>query len=138
MVKNEWGLIDHGSLSRLIEWFLHADSDGIISYSVSVTSKCWGTTAVVLSQSPDLGFTTRFWTSLTELFVTMNSVTIAERNKNQWIYQRICDIQVIWKLSYVILRLRRSLFLNSLNNELCWLFSLFCINYFHRAHNQAK
>ena len=42
MVKNEWGLIDHGTLklgvfhkwfdelSILIEWFLHADSDGII------------------------------------------------------------------------------------------------------------
>ena len=42
MVKNEWGLIDHRTLksgvsqkwfdelSRLIEWFLHADSDGII------------------------------------------------------------------------------------------------------------
>ena len=41
MVKNGWGLIDHGThkpsvshkwfdeLSRLIEWFLHADSDGI-------------------------------------------------------------------------------------------------------------
>ena len=42
MVKNGWGLIDHGTLkssvshkwfdelSRLTEWFLHADSDGII------------------------------------------------------------------------------------------------------------
>ena len=42
IVKNEWGLIDHGTLksgvshkwfdklSRLMEWFLHADSDGII------------------------------------------------------------------------------------------------------------
>ena len=42
MVKNEYGLIDHGTLksgvshkwfdelSILIEWFLHADSDGII------------------------------------------------------------------------------------------------------------
>ena len=42
MVKNEWGLIDHGALklgvfhkwfdelSIVIEWFLHADSDGII------------------------------------------------------------------------------------------------------------
>ena len=40
--KNEWGLVDHGTLklvvshkwcdnlSILIEWFLHADSDGII------------------------------------------------------------------------------------------------------------
>ena len=45
MVKNEWGLIDHGTLksgvshkwfdelSRLIEWFLHDDNDGIIFYS---------------------------------------------------------------------------------------------------------
>ena len=42
MVKNEWGLIDHWALqwgvshnwfdelSRLIEWFLHANSDGIL------------------------------------------------------------------------------------------------------------
>ena len=41
IVKNEWGLIDHGTLksgashkwfdklSRLIEWFLHADSDSL-------------------------------------------------------------------------------------------------------------
>ena len=45
MVKNRWGFTDHGTLkpgvshkwfdelSRLIEWFLHADSDGIIFYS---------------------------------------------------------------------------------------------------------
>ena len=57
MVKNEWGLIDHGTLksgvshklfdelSILIEWFLHADSDGVIFglmvssvYFVSLTS----------------------------------------------------------------------------------------------------
>ena len=42
MVKNGWGLIDHGThkpsvshkwfdeLSRLIEWFLHADWDRLI------------------------------------------------------------------------------------------------------------
>ena len=42
MVKTWWGLIDHGTLgsgashkwfdelSKLIGWFLHADSDGII------------------------------------------------------------------------------------------------------------
>ena len=42
MVKNKWGLIDHETLksslshkwfdelSILVEWFLHADSDGII------------------------------------------------------------------------------------------------------------
>ena len=45
MVKNGWGLIDHGTvepgvyhkwfdeLSKLIERFLHVDSDGIIFYS---------------------------------------------------------------------------------------------------------
>ena len=45
MVKNWWGLIDHETfmsdvshkwfdeLNRLIEWFLHADSGGIIFYS---------------------------------------------------------------------------------------------------------
>ena len=45
MVKNWWGLIDHetfmpdvfhkwfDALNRLIEWFLHADSGGIIFYS---------------------------------------------------------------------------------------------------------
>ena len=45
MVKNGWGLIDHETLKqgvshkwfdelrRLIKWFLHADSDGIIFYS---------------------------------------------------------------------------------------------------------
>ena len=83
MVKNGQGLIDHGilkpgvshtwfdELSRLIEWFLYAGSDGINFYCVSLTPRCWGTTAVVLSQSflgkfPlckndlkwDLGFTT--------------------------------------------------------------------------------
>ena len=31
----------------------------------------------------------------------MNSFMITERNKNQWIYQWICDIQIIWKLSYI-------------------------------------
>ena len=35
------------------------------------------------------------------LFIIMNSFTITERNKNQWIYQWICHIQIIWKLSYV-------------------------------------
>ena len=72
----------------------------------------------------DLGFTTRFWISMTELFVTMNSFMIAERNRNQWIYQWICDIQIIWKLSYLILP-RIIVFFNSLNTELCWLYSFF-------------
>ena len=40
---------------------------------------------------------------MTELFVTMNSFTITEENENQWIYQWICDIQIIGKLSYLIL-----------------------------------
>ena len=53
----------------------------------------------------DLGFTTRFWISKTELFVTVNSFTITERIKNQWIYKWICDIQI------------RSLFLKSFNTE---------------------
>ena len=33
----------------------------------------------------------------------MNSFTITERNKNQWIYQWICDIQIVLKLSYISL-----------------------------------
>ena len=28
---------------------------------------------------------------------------ITEGNENQWIYQWICEIQMIWKLSYLIL-----------------------------------
>ena len=39
----------------------------------------------------------KFWISMTELFVTMNSFTITEGSGNQWIYQWICDIQIIWK-----------------------------------------
>ena len=50
----------------------------------------------------DLGFTTRFRISMTELFITMNSFKITEGNENQCIYQLICDIQIIWKLSYLI------------------------------------
>ena len=53
--------------------------------------------------SSDLGFTTRFWISMTKSFVTMNSFMITEGNENQWIYQWICEIQMIWKLSYLIL-----------------------------------
>ena len=44
---------------------------------------------------------TRFWISTTELFVIMNSFTITEGNKNQWIYQWMCCVQIIWKLSYI-------------------------------------
>ena len=69
-VKNEWGLIEHGTLklgvshkwfdelSILTEWFLHADINGIILfsmntpiYSVSLTSKWRATTAVVFSHN---------------------------------------------------------------------------------------
>ena len=49
----------------------------------------------------DFGFMARFWISTTQLFVIMNSFTITERNKNQWIYQWISNIQIIWKLSYI-------------------------------------
>ena len=38
-------------MSRLIEGFLHVGSDGRSIYSVSLTFKCWGTIAVVPSQS---------------------------------------------------------------------------------------
>ena len=66
IIKNGWGLLNHGTLksgvshksfdklSRLIEWFLHADSDGIIFglmvYPLFIFDKCkcCGTTAVVL------------------------------------------------------------------------------------------
>ena len=48
-----------------------------------------------------LGFTTRFWISTTELFATMNSFPITEKKK--FMYQWICGIQIIWKLSYLIL-----------------------------------
>ena len=51
-----------------------------------------------------MGFITRLWVSTTEVFVTMNSFTITERNENQWIYQWICDIQTMWKISYLILQ----------------------------------
>ena len=36
-------------------------------------------------------------------FSWLNSITITERNKNQWIYQWICNMKIIWKLSYLIL-----------------------------------
>ena len=68
MVKNGQGLIDHGTLesgvsdkrfdelSRLIEWFVHADSDARNNFwfdcqstFLCLTFKCWGTIAVVLS-----------------------------------------------------------------------------------------
>ena len=43
----------------------------------------------------DLGFTTGFRISMTELFVTMKPFITAEGNENQWIYQWIYDIQII-------------------------------------------
>ena len=51
MVKNEWGPVDYESLksgashkwfdelSKLMEWFLHADSDGII-FGLTVNLLC--------------------------------------------------------------------------------------------------
>ena len=45
----------------------------------------------------NLGFTARFWISMTELLNFHDNKKI---NKNQCVYQWICDIQVIWKLSY--------------------------------------
>ena len=76
-----------------------------------------------------LGFTARFWISMTEPFVTVNSFMIAEGNENQWIYQWICDIQIIWKLPCLIL-LRIIVFwtLWTLNYVGCIPFS--CIDYF--------
>ena len=64
-------------------------------------NKSWYCSEFDLTGS-DLGFTTRFWISMTELFVTINSFMITEGNGNQLIYQWICDIQIIWKLSYLI------------------------------------
>ena len=46
----------------------------------------------------NLGFTASFWISMTEL---LNSHDNKNINKNQCVYQWICDIQVIWKLSYI-------------------------------------
>ena len=64
MVKNGRGHIDHRTLKsvasnkwfdelrRWIEWFVHVDSDGIIFGLIfGLTFKCWGTPAVVHSQS---------------------------------------------------------------------------------------
>ena len=48
-----------------------------------------------------MGFTARFWISKSELFVIMNSFGITERNKSGWICQWICDIQIMWRLSYL-------------------------------------
>ena len=50
---------------------------------------------------PEQGFTMRFQFFTTELIVIMNSFMKTKRNKNQWIYQWICDIQIILKLSYI-------------------------------------
>ena len=77
----------------------------------------------------DLGFTTRFWISMTELFVTMNSFTMAEINRNQCIYQWICDIQIIW----IIAKNHCFWTLCTLNYVDCIPFS--CIDYFHMAHD---
>ena len=64
-------------LSRLIEWFLHADSDGIIFgltvYPLFIFGKCkyWGTTAVVLPFSqkwPQSKVFPLFWKILSLIF----------------------------------------------------------------------
>ena len=49
----------------------------------------------------DFGSMTRFWISMTELFIIINSFMITVRSKNQLIYQWVCGIQIIWKLSCV-------------------------------------
>ena len=36
---------------------------------------------------------------MTKLFLTINTFVITEGSENQWIYQWICAIQMIWKLS---------------------------------------
>ena len=116
VVKNGWHLKDCGilkpgmshewfdELSRLIEWFLHADSEGI---TFCCTLYLWhlnagGPLQLYLARvfrknslcakiitrkgfdltGSDLGFTMKFWITMTELFVTMNSFTISGRNVN--------------------------------------------------------
>ena len=59
-------------------------------------------------------FMTRFGISTSELFVIMNSFTVAERNKDQWIYQWICDIQII--LEVMLCKFAKD---DCLNTELC-------------------
>ena len=59
----------------------------------------------------DFGFTIRFWISMTELFVAMNSFMITERSKNQWHSNNIKVILpnfaknysfwTLWTLNYV-------------------------------------
>ena len=51
--------------------------------------------------APEYEFTMRFWISTPEPFVIVNPFMMTEATKNQWIYQLICDIQIIWKLSYI-------------------------------------
>ena len=71
----------------------------------------------------DLEFTTIFWISMTELFVAMNSVTVTERNINNGF------INDLWHSNNMNVILPNfcsgSLFFNSLNFELCWLYSFF-------------
>ena len=77
----------------------------------------------------DFGSMTRFWISMTELFIIINSFTITERSKIQLIYQWVCGIQIIWKLSCVSFLRMIVWALNS---------AFFFIDFFHMAHNQAK
>ena len=67
MRKNWQDLLDHGTLksgvshkwfdisSRLIEWFLHADSDwivyGLTTSLVCILGICWVSTAIVLAEN---------------------------------------------------------------------------------------
>ena len=71
----------------------------------------------------DFEFTTIFWISITELFVAMNSVTVTERNINNGF------INDLWHSNNMNVILPNfcsgSLFFNSLNFELCWLYSFF-------------
>ena len=125
-VSHKW----FDELSRLIEWFLHADSDKIIFYSTlylwhlnagrplqlclaracrrnslcakwpqnkffllilktlslifeTYLNENWFCLEFDLTGGSDLGFTTRFWISVTEFFVTMNSFTITMKWKSR-------------------------------------------------------
>ena len=69
----------------------------------------------------DLKFITRLWISMIELFVCYHELFHSNRNKNQWIYQWICEIQIMWKLSCIFAT--DHLIRNSLNTKLCWLYS---------------
>ena len=88
-----------------------------------------------------MGFVTRFWDFMTELFVIMNSFMIAEINKNKWIYQWFYDNQIIWKLSCV--NLVRTILVELFELWTFWTMLIVYVPFsgsesFHMAHNQAK